>query len=40
VVEFENLDAVKRWYDSPEYQQAKKLRDGAATLRIVAVQGI
>jgi uncharacterized protein (DUF1330 family) len=40
VVEFEDLDAVKRWYDSPEYQQAKKLRDGAATLRMVAVQGI
>jgi len=40
VLEFEDLDAVKRWYDSPEYQAAKKLREGAANLRMVAVQGI
>jgi uncharacterized protein (DUF1330 family) len=39
VLEFEDLDAVKRWYDSPEYQAAKQLREGAANLRIVAVQG-
>jgi uncharacterized protein (DUF1330 family) len=40
VLEFEDLDAVKRWYASPEYQAAKKLREGAANLRMVAVQGI
>ncbi len=40
VLEFEDLEAVKRWYDSPEYQAAKKLRDGAANLRMVAVQGV
>jgi uncharacterized protein (DUF1330 family) len=40
VLEFEDLAAVKRWYDSPEYQEAKKLRDGAANLRMVAVQGV
>jgi uncharacterized protein (DUF1330 family) len=40
VLEFEDLDAVKRWYDSPEYQEAKKLREGAANLRMVAVQGV
>jgi uncharacterized protein (DUF1330 family) len=40
VLEFEDLDAVKRWYDSLEYQEAKKLRDGAANLRMVAVQGV
>jgi len=40
VLEFEDLEAVKRWYDSPEYQEAKKLRDGAANLRMVAVQGV
>ena len=40
VLEFEDLEAVKRWYASPEYQEAKKLRDGAANLRMVAVQGI
>jgi len=40
VLEFEDLEAVKRWYASPEYQEAKKLRDGAANLRMVAVQGV
>ena len=39
VLEFEDLDAVKRWYESPEYQAAKQLREGAANLRMVAVQG-
>jgi uncharacterized protein (DUF1330 family) len=40
VLEFEDLEAAKRWYASPEYQEAKKLRDGAANLRMVAVQGL
>jgi uncharacterized protein (DUF1330 family) len=40
VLEFEDLEAAKRWYDSPAYQDAKKLRDGAANLRMVAVQGV
>jgi uncharacterized protein (DUF1330 family) len=40
VVEFEDLEAVKRWYSSPEYEAAKKLREGAASLRIVAVEGL
>jgi uncharacterized protein (DUF1330 family) len=40
VAEFEDLEAVKRWYESPEYQAAKKLREGAANLRMVAVQGV
>jgi uncharacterized protein (DUF1330 family) len=40
VLEFEDLEAAKRWYESPDYQDAKKLREGAASLRMVAVQGI
>jgi uncharacterized protein (DUF1330 family) len=40
VVEFEDLEAAKRFYDSPEYQAAKKLREGAADLNMVAVEGI
>jgi uncharacterized protein (DUF1330 family) len=39
VLEFEDLDAAKRWYESPEYQDAKRLREGAANLRMVAVEG-
>ncbi|MGH3008249.1 MAG: DUF1330 domain-containing protein [Gaiellaceae bacterium] len=40
ILEFPDLDTVKRWYDSPEYVEARKLREGAANLRMVAVQGL
>ena len=40
VLEFEDLAAAKRWYESQAYQQARKLREGAAYLRMVAVQGV
>jgi uncharacterized protein (DUF1330 family) len=40
VLEFEDLAAARAWYDSEVYQQAKKLRDGAGHLRMVAVQGV
>lgn len=40
VLEFEDLAAARRWYESEVYQQAKELRDGAAHLRMVAVQGL
>lgn len=39
VLEFEDLDAAKRFYESPTYQDAKRLREGAADLNMVAVQG-
>lgn len=40
VLEFEDLATARRWYQSEVYQQAKRLRDGAARLRMVAVQGV
>ena len=40
VLEFADLDAAKRWYDSPEYQEAKRLREGAAELHMVAVEDV
>ena len=40
MLEFEDLAAAKRWYESEVYQEAKKLREGAAHLRMVAVQGV
>jgi uncharacterized protein (DUF1330 family) len=40
ILEFPDLDAAKAWYDSPEYEDAKKLREGAANLRMVAVEGV
>lgn len=40
VLEFKDLAAAKRWYKSEVYQEAKKLREGAAHLRVVAMQGL
>ena len=40
VLEFPDLEAAKRWYESPQYQEARRLREGAADLRMVAVQGL
>lgn len=40
VLEFDDLDAAKRWYDSELYRHARDLRAGAATFRMIAVQGV
>jgi uncharacterized protein (DUF1330 family) len=40
VVEFPDLETAKRFYESPEYQEAIKLREGAASLNMVAVEGV
>ncbi len=40
VLEFGDLAAAKRWYESEVYREAKKLREGAAHLHVVAVQGV
>jgi len=40
LLEFPDLAAAQRWYGSEVYQAAKLLRDGAARLRMVAVQGV
>ena len=40
VLEFADLETAKRWYDSEEYGEARKLREGAASLNMVAVEGV
>ena len=40
ILEFPDLETAKAWYVSENYQEAKKLRDGAARLNMVAVQGL
>jgi uncharacterized protein (DUF1330 family) len=40
VLEFPDLAAAKSWYESQTYQDAKKLREGAARFRMIAVQGV
>jgi uncharacterized protein (DUF1330 family) len=40
VLEFPDLEAAKRFYDSQDYQDAIKLREGAANFKMVAVEGV
>ena len=40
LLEFPDLESAKRFYNSPEYQAAKRLREGAAGFNMVAVEGL
>jgi uncharacterized protein (DUF1330 family) len=40
LIEFDDLDTARRWYDSPEYVEVRKLREGAGDLCMVAVEGV
>ena len=40
LLEFPNMDAVKRWYYSPENRSAATVRQRGAKFRIVAIQGL
>ena len=39
VLEFETMDKAKAFYNSPEYQAARKHRLGGATFNMVVVEG-
>jgi uncharacterized protein (DUF1330 family) len=40
VVEFDSFDAARAFYFSQEYQAAKALREGAAVVELVLVEGV
>ena len=40
VLEFPDVAAAQRFYDSPEYRAARDTRAGAATMNIVVVEGL
>jgi uncharacterized protein (DUF1330 family) len=40
ILQFPSVDAVRRWYDSPENQSAAKIRQSGAKFRIVAIEGL
>jgi len=40
LIEFDNLGQTQVFYNSPEYQAAIKLRAGAATFEITALEGV
>jgi uncharacterized protein (DUF1330 family) len=40
ILEFDSLDGAVRYYHSPEYQAAIRLRENAGVAEIVAVEGV
>ncbi|MFI2557094.1 DUF1330 domain-containing protein [Nocardia farcinica] len=39
ILEFDSVETARAWYESPEYQQAKALREQAAQTNAVIVAG-
>lgn len=40
ILEFDSTAQAQRFYDSPEYQAAKRARAGAAIMRMLLVEGL
>jgi uncharacterized protein (DUF1330 family) len=40
VLEFPSLEQARRWYDSPEYREAKALRLKTAESSLIIVEGV
>jgi uncharacterized protein (DUF1330 family) len=40
IVEFESIDKVKAFFDSPEYRAAREARAGAGIFRTIAIEGL
>lgn len=40
LIEFDSFDQAESWYESGEYQEAKRFRDGAVDYRIILVEGV
>ncbi len=40
ILSFPSVEAAKNWFDSPENQEAAKIRRSGATFRIVSIEGL
>lgn len=40
IIEFKNMPDARRWWDSPEYGQARKLRHQSARTNVVFLEGL
>lgn len=40
VLEFDSMERAKAWRDSPEYAEAKKVRDGCARVNMIVVESV
>jgi uncharacterized protein (DUF1330 family) len=39
VIEFPDMDRIREWYDSPEYQRAREIRQGKVHVGMLFVEG-
>ena len=40
VLEFETVEQAKAWYDSPEYQAARRAREGSMLMKALVIEGV
>ncbi|MDI6766116.1 MAG: DUF1330 domain-containing protein [Bacteroidota bacterium] len=40
ILEFESIEQAKKWWASPEYRDAKKIRHETAATNMIVVEGI
>lgn len=40
VLEFPSMERIKEWWDSPEYAEAKAIRQRSAKTRMIMVEGV
>ena len=40
ILQFPSMDALKRWYNSPEYKPLIAKRQSASTANLIAVEGL
>ena len=40
VIEFESIEAAQAWYDSDDYRDIRRMREGAGEWRMVVVDGV
>jgi len=40
ILQFDNSDQAMAWWSSPEYAEAKKLRQSIATTRMILIEGV
>lgn len=39
IIEYPSFERAQAWFNSPEYQKIKKLREGAASAQFIVVEG-
>ncbi len=40
MLEFKNIEEARRWWNSPEYNEAKKLRHKSADTNVIFLEGL